>query len=154
MGKSENFTAETADPAEETLWTAHPSVWRYGQRWAMAILLAPFGIGLVYGAWLYGSARCTQYQLTTERLIWTRGIFTRRQDQVELYRVRDVSLVQPFYLRVLGLGNILVMSSDISTPNDHLLAVKQPQDVLDLVRAAVEAVRDRRGIRAVDFETR
>ena len=154
MGKSENFAPATADPAEETLWTAHPSVWRYGQRWSLAILLAPLGIGLVYGAWLYGSARCTQYQLTTERLIWTRGVFTRRQDQVELYRVRDVSLVQPFYLRVLGLGNVLVMSSDISTPNDSLLAVKQPQDVLDLVRAAVEDIRSRCGIRAIDIETR
>ena len=154
MGKSDNYITGTDGTAEETLWTAHPSVWMQGNRWSLAILLAPLGIGLVYGAWLYGSARCTQYQLTTERLIWTRGIFTRRQDQVELYRVRDVSMVQPFYLRVLGLGNILVMSSDISTPNDHLLAVKQPQDVLDLVRAAVEAVRDRRGIRAIDIETR
>jgi len=154
MGKSENFTVDADGPAEATLWTAHPSVWRYGNRWSLAILLAPLGIGLVYGAWLYWTAHCTEYKLTTERLIWTRGIFTRRQDQVELYRVRDVSLVQPFFLRVLGLGNILVMSSDISTPNDSLLAVKLLQEVLDLVRAAVEDIRSRRGIRAIDFETR
>ena len=154
MGKSENFTAEIADGAEETLWTAHPSVWLHGNRWSLAILLAPLGIGLVYGAWLYWTARCTEYKLTTERLIWTRGVFARRQDQVELYRVRDVSLDQPFYLRVMGLGNVMVLSSDISTPNDHLLAVEQPQDVQELVRAAVEAIRSRRGIRAVDFETR
>ncbi len=50
----------------------------------------------------------------------------RRQDQVKLYRVRDLSLVQLFYLRVMGLGNVLVLSSGISTPNDHLLAVRQP----------------------------
>lgn len=154
MGKSENFTVDADGPAEETLWTTHPSVWMRGNRWAVAILLAPLVIGLFYGAWLYWSAHCTEYKLTTERLIWTRGVFSRRQDQVELYRVRDVSMNQPFYLRLLGLGNVMVLSSDISTPNDHLLAVKQPRDVEELVRAAVEGNRNRRGIRAIDIETR
>ena len=143
-----------APEVEETLWSTRPSPWMFGRQWCLAILLVPLGIGVFYGAWLWLSARCTQYRLTTERLIWTRGVLTRRTDQVELYRVRDVSLIQPLGLRLLGLGNILVMSSDITTPNDALLAVKQPHDVQELVRAAVEGVRNRRGIRALDIETR
>lgn len=171
MGKSEKFTVDADGLAEETLWTAHPSVWLHSNRWGLAILLALLGVGLFYlwrmvillaplpislfyGAWLYGSAHCTEYKLTTERLIWSRGVFARHRDQVELYRVRDVSMTQPFYLRVMGLGNVMVLSSDISTPNDHLLAVEQPQEVEELVRAAVESIRSRRGIRAIDFETR
>lgn len=149
-----NFPQPITPQDEKTLWTTTPSIWMYGNRLGLAILLAPVGIGLIYGAWLWLSARCTKYRLTSERLIWGRGVLNRRQDQVELYRVRDVTVLQPLALRVMGLGNVVIMSSDITTPNDALLAVKQPLAVQELVRAAVEAVRDRRGIRALDIETR
>ena len=139
---------------EEILWEGHPSYWLYTKKWALAALLTPlFGAGIVYAVFLRFWIRSCHYRLTNQRLIWTRGILNRKTDQTELYRVRDVSVAEPLSLRVFGIGHVLVMSSDASTPVEELSGVRDPQAVAEALRAAVEAIRMQRGIRALDVET-
>src|SRR5438093_1265797 len=56
------------------------------------------------------------YELTTERLKITEGIFNRITDTLELYRVKDLETRQPFWSRMFGLENVQVNTSDVSTP--------------------------------------
>lgn len=144
--------AEAAPEAESLLWESHPSVWA-NPKFGAALGLCLFVIGIPWALWLWLEAKCTTYQITTERLIFIRGILTKHRNQTELYRVRDVSMTEPWYLRPLHLGRVLVLSSDASTPNAVLAGIERPEQVMNAVRQAVEAARDRHGIRAVDFET-
>ena len=140
--------------SEEVIWEGHPSYWLYSGKWTLAaILILAFGIGIIYGLWLRFYIRSCHYRLTNQRLIWTRGILNRQTDQTELYRVRDVSVSEPLSLRPMGVGHVLVLSSDASTPIERLDGIKDPQHVAELLRSAVEQVRLRRGIRALDVET-
>ncbi len=42
------------------------------------------------------------YELTNERLKITEGVFSKVTDSLELYRVKDIEVRQPFFSRLLG----------------------------------------------------
>jgi uncharacterized membrane protein YdbT with pleckstrin-like domain len=92
-----------------------------------------------------------RYELTNERLITQSGIFSKTIDELELYRVRDFQIKQPFYLRLHGLANIVLLTLDQSTPILVIYAVPNARSLLNTIRALVETRRDAKGVRAVDF---
>ena len=110
-------------------------------------------ICLVPGLWEVLKTRFYNYEVTTERLKLTTGIFNRHCDVIELYRVKDMNLARPFILRLFGLSNITLITSDRSMPTLVLRAIRNGAEVLDTVRDHVEALRDRKRVREVDFES-
>src|SRR5262245_25733241 len=48
----------------------------------------------------------TRYELTTQRLRIRTGVLNRRLEEVELYRVRDYKLEQPFFQRLFSLSTV------------------------------------------------
>ncbi len=157
-----------AIPAEAPLWAGHTSQWVYFWFYGFCGLLAagalagiPFtgglsAIGLVLplGLWLgrWFTNRATTYELTTQRLRITRGILNRRLDELELYRVKDYVLEQPLFLRLLGLGNLTLVSSDATTPTVALRAIRDAADVREKLRSAVQIERDRKRVRELDVD--
>ena len=71
---------------------------------------------------------------------------------MELYRVTDVTLVEPFLLRMVGAGNIEINSSDSSTPRLLLPAVKEAKRLREQLRTSVEECRLNKGVRVTEFE--
>lgn len=117
--------------------------------------LIAIGAGLVI-LWLLGIVayiRTQVFEVTSQRLRWTRGIMTKRTDEMELYRVLDISLVEPFLLRLAGAGNIEITSADPTTPRLILPAVKGARDLREKLRSAIEQCRDRKGVRVTEFDT-
>src|SRR5213075_3456197 len=51
----------------------------------------------------YLQTKCKVYELTTERLKTTEGVFSKVTDTLELYRVKDLEMRQPFWSRMCGL---------------------------------------------------
>lgn len=91
------------------------------------------------------------YRLTNRRLfVWT-GIFRRRIDQLELLKVKDVYIKHDSLLqRVLGVGTVVVESSEEKLPTTYLLAVDQPDGVMDTVWHTSRAERDGKTVRVDD----
>src|SRR5262245_37499072 len=93
--------------AEKTLWQGHPShvtnFWTYVLCGLTFWLIVPIFIAL----WKWLEMRCFVYELTTERLKHTSGVFSKRLDELELYRVKDIAIEQPFALRLFSLANII-----------------------------------------------
>ena len=114
----------------------------------MAAVLLPIG----FGFWKWIQTRCERYELTTERIRVRKGVFSVRREELELYRVKDSSLVQPFIQRVLSLGSIILMTSDRTDPEFVIPAVKDPSSLLDQIRKHVEHRRDQKRVSEVDFE--
>ena len=104
--------------------------------------------------WLWKSlnTRFFNYAMTNERLKLTTGIFSRETDVLELYRVKDMAISQPFLLRIFGLSNVTLTTSDRTTPVLKLEAIRDGDKVLDTIRAHVEALRERKRVREVYFE--
>jgi uncharacterized membrane protein YdbT with pleckstrin-like domain len=102
--------------------------------------------------WQWLVVRNTIYELTTERLKLRRGVLNKHMDEVELYRVRDYQLEQPLFLRLFGLGNIALQTSDRSHPVLRLRAIRNGEQLYEQIRAAVEECRTRKGVRELDVE--
>jgi uncharacterized membrane protein YdbT with pleckstrin-like domain len=106
----------------------------------------------VYLAGVAALIRTQQFEVTSQRVRWRRGIVTKRTDEMELYRVMDVSLVEPLLLRMVGAGNLEIKSADVSTPSLTLPAVKKASELREQLRNSVEECRVRRGVRVTEFD--
>jgi uncharacterized membrane protein YdbT with pleckstrin-like domain len=96
--------------------------------------------------------RTTRIEVTTERITTTVGIFSRQKWDIELYRVKDTTLHQPFLLRLVGRANIRIISSDRSTPAITLPALPNAEWLRQQIRTNVERLRLKRGVREMDIE--
>lgn len=93
----------------------------------------------------------TKYQLTPSKLLLNIGLLNVREEEVRLYRVRDLRLTQTLWDRLFGVGTICVESADASMPHVHLRHVREPRKVKEVLSAGVEQCRRRNGIRATEI---
>ena len=92
--------------------------------------------------------RNTTYTLTTQRLIIRTGLLGRSEEQIDLGRVKDIRLTQGLSDRMIGIGQIEVISTDPSTPSFRLMGVRDPRKVRDHIWSAVNQRRRAMGIRS------
>ena len=102
---------------ERELWRGTPSQLVNLGWYILWLLLFWLVIPLFILLWQWLVIRNTVYELTSERLKLRSGVLNKHLDEVELYRVRDYKLEQPFFQRLFGLGNIVLQTSDRSHPS-------------------------------------
>ena len=114
----------------------------------MASIIIPFSIVFIR----IFDTRFINYTLTNERLLIKKGILTRTTDEIELYRVKDIRLIEPLLQRLVGLSVIQITSSDRSNPNLSLAGIKNGDTLRNTMRNQVERLRTNKNVREVDFE--
>jgi uncharacterized membrane protein YdbT with pleckstrin-like domain len=164
---SARVTAMSEEASDAVIWKGGPSQWTNLWTYVLCMLLAavivaggvfmpPVLVGLVlplgWAGWAFLVVRSEVYELSEERLRFYTGVFSRKIDEIELYRVKDSSVLQPFSLRIFGLGNVMIETSDRSHPHTELGAVKDPIAVREHLRKRVERIRDLKRVREVDFD--
>jgi uncharacterized membrane protein YdbT with pleckstrin-like domain len=137
---------------EKALWSGTPSQLINLPLYVVWVLLFWLVIPLFIMLWQWLVVRSTIYELTTERLKLRRGVLNKHMDEVELYRVRDYKLEQPLFLRLFGLGNITLRTSDRSHPVLSLRAIRNGEQLYEQIRNAVEQSRAKKGVRELDVE--
>ena len=93
----------------------------------------------------------TRYRLSDDRLFCETGFFNIKQDEVLLYRVRDLELNLKLTQRMFGVGSVCVHSSDQSIPHLDLKNVKNPRQVKELIHRSVEKAKDKRRMRTMEI---
>lgn len=88
----------------------------------------------------------TKYSLSEDRLFMEQGLLTMTAEEVQLYRVRDISLRISLGQRIFGVGTVTIQSSDKSTPVLDIRNIKHPREVKELIHQQVETVRQNRGV--------
>lgn len=89
----------------------------------------------------------TRYALSEDRLFLSVGLLSIKDDDVLLYRVRDIDLERRLFQRLFGVGTVTVMSSDKSMPTLVLKNVKDPIMVKELIHKQVEEMKIKRRVR-------
>jgi uncharacterized membrane protein YdbT with pleckstrin-like domain len=92
----------------------------------------------------------TKYRLSEDRLFCEKGLLNIKEDEVLLYRVRDLQLNMNLWQRIFGVGTICVVSSDKSVPHLDLANIKNPREVKELIHQNVEAAKDKRRMRTME----
>lgn len=159
-------------PSEETLlWKGSPSQWTNFGTYLFALALiagilaayylttgGPFilvalvlPLGLIFARWL--GTKLHRYEVTSERIRVTTGLISRRTSELELYRVRDYTVVEPIWLRLVGRGHLVIETSDRTNPQVVIQAVPHVTALKDQVRKHTERLRLLRGVRDIEVDT-
>ena len=152
---------------ETSYWKGSPSQWLNLGPFAAALLaIVAIGIGglffppawvalvipLVYLLWRYLVVRMEVFELTSERLRVTQGVINQKIEEIELYRVKDSLMVRPWWMRLTGLASIVLETSDRTLPHLTIPAIREGDQVRELLRKHVELQRDRKRVRETDFD--
>lgn len=87
------------------------------------------------------------YTLTTERLIIEKqGVVSKKQDDIELFLIKDINLIQGIKDKLLKVGDLEIISSDNSTPNILIKRIQEPKEVREIIRKAVREARKAEGL--------
>ena len=89
----------------------------------------------------------TKYAMSEDRLFVKRGLFNLNQEEILLYRVRDISLKRSLGQRIFGVGSVVVYSSDQTTPSLELRNIKHSEDVKEMLHEQVEEMKIQRRVR-------
>ena len=95
----------------------------------------------------------TRYRMSEDRLFLSTGFFTTKDDEVLLYRVRDISLTITLWQRIFGVGTVTIMSSDKTLPTLVLKNIKQPRIIKEKIHQQVEEMKMRRRMRIGEIMT-
>ncbi|MBQ6719262.1 MAG: PH domain-containing protein [Oscillospiraceae bacterium] len=89
----------------------------------------------------------TRYALSEDRIFISVGFLNIKDDEVLLYRVRDIDTARSLWQRLFGVGTVTVMSSDKTMPNLVLKNIKDPIFVKELLHKQVEEMKIKRRVR-------
>jgi uncharacterized membrane protein YdbT with pleckstrin-like domain len=92
------------------------------------------------------------FELTSERLRITRGVINQNVDEIELYRVKDSLMIRTWWMRLTNLASIELQTSDRSMPVLVIPAIHGGMEMREILRKQVEAQRDKKRVREMDFD--
>lgn len=164
--------AATPVIAEETLWRGSPS-WRILLGKIVAIILTAILIPLAarfiasstndsrimtVGWWVTGAAvvwqiimflivmvrlQSTKYTITNQRVMIERGMLSKSLNEIDLRYIDDTQFFQSVSDRMLGIGNVTLISSDKALPTTVLQGIAGPRDIREMIRARAYQVSQR-----------
>jgi uncharacterized membrane protein YdbT with pleckstrin-like domain len=137
---------------EQTVWKGTSSQSLYLGTYTLCLLFCWLIVPIFYALWKWYMLRSREYEVTTERIRIRSGIFSKRTEELELYRVKDYALVEPFWLRLFKAGNIQLATHDESNPLMVLEAVPNAAALRDEIRKNVELCRGRKRVRLAELE--
>ena len=92
----------------------------------------------------------TRYELTESLLRVKTGLLNTREEELRLYRVRDISAQESLLDRLFGVGSILLHTTDATSPTLLIQHVKRADQVKELLSAQVEKARVKNRVRAME----
>ena len=133
---------------EEIVWRGTSSQWKNFGLYLLCGLFCWLIVPIFFALARYLQTKCKIFELTTQRLKITSGVFTKTTDTLELYRVKDIETRQPFLSRLVGVENVQLNTSDTSSP--FVCAVERW--TRDKLRNQVEIIRQQKRVREIDIE--
>ena len=160
--------AQASTEPEQELWKgrfsgkAHAHRWFLGLIWVAALAVAYFRFPptghypwLKYGylaaavlplvAIFFGTMSLkasVRYRLTTHRLFKETGVISRDVNEIELFRVDDVSVHQNMIQRLFNVGTVTVIAPhDQTEPRLEMVGIENPIEVKEQIRTYVRRRR-------------
>jgi len=111
-----------------------------GENWIYLAIILP----VCFAGWKWLQTRNSRLTITDQRLIISEGVLNRHTNETELYRVRDTSVVEPFFYRLFGLGNVIVYTTDEAAATHRFTAYRRPHWIKDQIRNHSEICRQKK----------
>ena len=119
---------------------------QYCEYTGIALMLITIGNSIIRTAQL----KSIHYEVSTDRIEFTRGIFSRQIDNLDMFRVVDMKLHRSLLDCLVGVGTVTLITKDETDPVFEFEKVARPKELYDIIkRASLEADR-KQGVIHVD----
>ncbi|MDR1887044.1 MAG: PH domain-containing protein [Prevotellaceae bacterium] len=147
---------------EQAIWTGSPSQWLNFMTYAYCIVITTlivivliyiqptvptvlrwlffifllYPVGRALFAWY--EVRSIRYKITGLRFLHREGIFNRVTTETKLSEIREVLLIEPWYKRIVGLGDIRLNLKGFSESYVVISGIRRADEIKELINNAVK----------------
>ena len=97
-----------------------------------AMLLVPFGVGLIILIVWYLKCRTTRLELDGNELTYSKGIFNREHTEIDVRSIRTVRVYQSLLNRMMDVGTVSIFTAG-DEPEMEVSGIPQPNDIRELI---------------------
>lgn len=119
--------------------------WQYVFAWILAVVV----VGLVWVLVLHLVRKATKYRITTNSIDTEMGVFSRRIETLQLWRIRDIDFQQSFWDRILGVARIMVFTKDVTDPVLSIVGLPGSRKLFDELKDAIDVARQSRNLMGI-----
>jgi membrane protein YdbS with pleckstrin-like domain len=134
-------------PVENVSWfelTGSRALSFAGYREMAAIALAALvTLGLLVKA---VKLKMIYYEVTADRVEWGRGIFDRRVDNLDMFRVIDLRMRRSLLDCIFGIGTVTLITTDKTDPEFVFERIRRPRRLYDIIKKASLEADKRSGV--------
>jgi len=80
--------------------------------------------------------KMTRYEVSAERIEWSRGIFDRRIDNLDMFRVLDLKLRRSLLDCIVGVGTVGLITTDKTDPEFTFEKIRNSRRLYDIIKKA------------------
>jgi len=80
--------------------------------------------------------KMTYYEVSAERIEWERGIFDRKVDNLDMFRVIDLKLRRTIFDVIFGIGTVALITTDKTDPEFVFEKVRECRLLYDVIKKA------------------
>ena len=113
--------------------------------WLLVVAIPVLKVGLSWWDW-----NAVRYTLTNKKITFQRGIFSRTIKSIELWRVKEVIFNRTALEAIVGVGNLLLVSKDLTGPFTRVGPIRNAKRVYEMINSARDKAIEERGVMAVE----
>jgi membrane protein YdbS with pleckstrin-like domain len=76
------------------------------------------------------------YEVSADRIEWGRGIFDRRVDNLDMFRVIDLNMHRTVFDVIFGIGSVSLITTDKTDPEFAFEKIRRSRDLYDIIKKA------------------
>ncbi|MFZ0033970.1 MAG: PH domain-containing protein [Sedimentisphaerales bacterium] len=80
--------------------------------------------------------KTTCYEVSTDRIEWNRGLLDRKVDNLDMFRVIDMKLRRNLLDCIVGIGTVVLMTTDKTDPEFAFEKIRNPRKLYDIIKKA------------------
>jgi uncharacterized membrane protein YdbT with pleckstrin-like domain len=109
---------------------------------AIAFVITVVGLRLFKLSWRVAVLKSHHYRITDQRIVIESGVLSRQIEEIDMRNVEDLVFRQTLMERLLGIGDVTIVSADQTTGRVRLVGLEKPRELRELIRTtAYQATR-------------
>ena len=137
-------------PPALVIYEGYPSWKAWFWSYVAAGILSVAVVGLVWLLALSLRRKSRRYRITDRTIDYEVGVFSRRVETLQLWRVQDLDFRQSLFHRMLGIATIHVFTKDVTDPEVLLVGLPASREIFDRLKDACDLARQQRVVGVVE----
>src|SRR5262249_14522061 len=136
--------AATALATPRVIFDGAPSWKAWFWSYIAAGILSLVVVGLIWLSVLHLKRKSLRYKITDRTIDYEAGVFSKRIETLQLWRVQDIDFQQSLLERMLGMAQIHIFTKDRTDPELILRGLPDARQVFEQVKNAAELARQQK----------